>query len=155
MLLLLLLLLLLPLLLQDCTTARLRQWIWACEHVYSKEKGLLVKPSFLPVRPLFPCFLETAHVIDLVAALERKGGALPPRPVNMDGPSGVRAMIQGKFRAKELGNVNLATGGTKPGHRALTEEENKDSEEAMPWDQRRRRLNPPFGPRAYDCCTCA
>jgi|AntAceMinimDraft_5_1070358.scaffolds.fasta_scaffold136584_1 hypothetical protein len=66
-----------------------------------------------------------AYVIHRVAALERQGHALPPRPSNADGPLGTH----------EADPWAAQGGAGAPG-------------------AGRRKLAPTPGPRAYDCCKC-
>ena len=86
-----------------------------------------------------------AYVIDRIAALEKQGQALPPRPNNSDGPRGTHE-VDPWWPTK-------TTGGEKEGD-AEEEIGGNWTEEGRGGAFGRRKLGPPPGPRAYDCCKC-
>jgi hypothetical protein len=104
-----------------------------------------------------------AYVIHRVAALEKQGQALPPRPSNSDGPRGTHeadpwwAKKQGGRGndgiPPESNGAGNGVGREGEGRRLFLEEDGGN------WTQeggffRRRKLGPTPGPRAYDCCKC-
>jgi hypothetical protein len=93
-----------------------------------------------------------AYVIDRVAALERQGGALPPRPNNSDGPQGTLK--------PDLWVKDAESQGTQPkeegegADKSGTEKRRKEEGEGSTTDGLAREPGLPPGKRGYDCCRC-